>query len=315
MPFVIKIASNTAELDGVISIRKACLQSMSGTTQANLSLLDQYDLYPDTLQLLIQHESRIVGNFRCVEFNLEQAPLKELYDFSESYKNIQANAACLDLFVLDENLPRFEWIWQQALSTALQLLFRRHHQFAFAVIPEVCLSGLNKETLRIVDEAIQFRGSKWLPVIFDLVLFQKEFVQRINDREILRFQEVFYTILFEPGEILVVEGERGATSYLILEGEVQVVAAKNDPVLRLKTIGAGNMIGEIAMVTNEARTASILATKPTACIAMDRPDFMKSVAAQPNKSVDMFKIFAKRIQEINQRLIRGNETKENNESK
>lgn len=66
-------------------------------------------------------------------------------------------------------------------------------------------------------------------------------------------------VRFEPGEVLVRQGERGDDVMLIREGETVVVreeAAGERPIARL---GPGSLIGEIAVLTGSARTATVRA--------------------------------------------------------
>jgi CRP-like cAMP-binding protein len=118
----------------------------------------------------------------------------------------------------------------------------------------------------------------------------------------MRFQEVFYCSVFEAGEVIVAQGEKGSTAYLIEDGEVEVLIKGKDQLIPISTIGRGQLIGEIAMVTNEPRTASVISKTVTSCIAFDRSEFMRLLYSQPHRSLDIFKIFSKRLSESNRRL-------------
>ena len=99
-------------------------------------------------------------------------------------------------------------------------------------------------------------------------------------------------------------GEKGTTAILIESGEVEVLIDKDEQIIPIATIGKGNLIGEIGLVTNETRTASIMAKTPTSCIAFDRENFMDMMTRKPNLMLDMFKVFSKRLKASNNELTK-----------
>mmetsp|Transcript_18737 Transcript_18737/g.40326 ORF Transcript_18737/g.40326 Transcript_18737/m.40326 type:complete len:687 (-) Transcript_18737:311-2371(-) len=93
-------------------------------------------------------------------------------------------------------------------------------------------------------------------------------------------------LTFEAGSVIMKEGKRGQTFYIIKEGEVEICQKTfgEDP---LQTSGSylgtvvnrlekGDYFGERALITAEPRAASIRATETTSCYAFDRSDFPES---------------------------------------
>jgi len=64
---------------------------------------------------------------------------------------------------------------------------------------------------------------------------------------------------YAPGEALVRQGESGDDAFLIREGELDVVRATSDGEHVLARLGAGALIGEIAVLTGSGRTATVRA--------------------------------------------------------
>lgn len=78
----------------------------------------------------------------------------------------------------------------------------------------------------------------------------------------------------QAGEMLTREGEPGREMFIIKSG--QVVITKNTPQgepLILSYRGTGEFIGEIALINDQARTASIVAVKPTELLAISHDQF------------------------------------------
>jgi len=69
----------------------------------------------------------------------------------------------------------------------------------------------------------------------------------------------FATQVFEQGALIVAEGERAESAYVITEGRCQVRQQQRDRELVLREMGPGEVFGETALLTSGVRTASVVA--------------------------------------------------------
>ena len=76
-----------------------------------------------------------------------------------------------------------------------------------------------------------------------------------------------------PGEEVITQGDQGDLFYLIEEGEVEVF---EDGVFR-RNEGPGESFGEIALLREVPRTATVRTTAPTKLLALDRDQFIGAV--------------------------------------
>jgi len=72
-----------------------------------------------------------------------------------------------------------------------------------------------------------------------------------------------------PGDVLFRAGDPGRVLYVVAEGEVAVIA-EGPPRLEVARLGAGAFFGEIALVTEQPRSATIEARAATELLAIDR---------------------------------------------
>jgi NADH dehydrogenase len=87
---------------------------------------------------------------------------------------------------------------------------------------------------------------------------------------------------FEPGQVVFREGDRGDWLYVVTEGEVEVLRRAADggetPLRRMAT---GECFGEIALVSDAPRSATVRAVAPTNVLAVDRDAFQALFASLP----------------------------------
>ena len=80
-------------------------------------------------------------------------------------------------------------------------------------------------------------------------------------------------VRFEPGAFLIREGDAGEDYFLIDTGEVEVLQGER----RLRGLGPGHGVGEIALIHDVPRTASVRAVWPVEAFRMDREAFLEAV--------------------------------------
>lgn len=71
------------------------------------------------------------------------------------------------------------------------------------------------------------------------------------------------TRVFEAGESLMQAGDTAQEAYVITAGEVEVFRDTGGKQVRLGTLGPGDVVGEMALITNERRSATVVALKQT----------------------------------------------------
>ncbi len=83
---------------------------------------------------------------------------------------------------------------------------------------------------------------------------------------------------YEPGAIIIRQGEIGETFYVIESGRVQVSVAQDGEEKVVAERGPGEYVGEIALLLKVPRTATVRALTPTRVLALHKADFDRLVA-------------------------------------
>ena len=108
---------------------------------------------------------------------------------------------------------------------------------------------------------------------------------------------------FGPGELIVEEGHTGNGMYVIVSGNVEVVKALGTDSPRVVARrGSGEVFGEMALLGEWPRTASVRALDQVECLGIDRWVFLAQLERQPQVSIRMLQILAQRLRESDARF-------------
>lgn len=86
--------------------------------------------------------------------------------------------------------------------------------------------------------------------------------------------EQLQLITLGTGEVLFYEGDPGDALYVVVEGEVSV-SAEGPPRVEMARMGAGSFIGEVALMTDQPRSATVTATQDAELLRIDRRTLSK----------------------------------------
>ena len=104
-------------------------------------------------------------------------------------------------------------------------------------------------------------------------LAESHFFGVLSDVQIAQLAPLTRCLRFTTGEIVIKQGETGDCCFHIIEGAVEVVQLDEQGIERhLASLGKKELFGEMAVCTNEARTASIRATQETVLLEIERQD-------------------------------------------
>jgi len=109
---------------------------------------------------------------------------------------------------------------------------------------------------------------------------------------------------FKSGDMIVEEGRTGNGLYVVLSGRVEVV--KGIPAGRpqvVATLGPGEPFGEMALLGEWPRTASVRALEDTECLGMDRWVFMHQIRREPELALNMLQVLAERLAKTDERIV------------
>jgi CRP/FNR family transcriptional regulator, cyclic AMP receptor protein len=93
------------------------------------------------------------------------------------------------------------------------------------------------------------------------------------------------------GKTLTREGERGREFFVLLEGSADVRQKGN----RIRTMGEGDFLGEIALVTKLPRTATVTTTSPVRALVITDRDFSALLKRSPQIGQGVLEALGERL--------------------
>src|ERR1700730_8498227 len=127
--------------------------------------------------------------------------------------------------------------------------------------------------------------------------------QLLDDNERAELAAQLDFVEFAAGESIFNYGDPGGSIYVISSGEVEVFF-KNDTGERivLEVATRGDFFGELSMIDNGCRSASVVATQETQTFRLDRIDLEKFLAIRPTAAMDILTAMGRRQRETVERL-------------
>lgn len=109
---------------------------------------------------------------------------------------------------------------------------------------------------------------------------------------------------FGPGEVIFREGDPGDTLFVIASGMVKISRLTVDG--REKTLsylGPGEFFGEMALLDQEARSATVEALEETECLALNRLDFLRLMRTHSTIGIQVVQVLSKRLRDTNTQVM------------
>ena len=114
----------------------------------------------------------------------------------------------------------------------------------------------------VVRVGVDVERLRLIPIFADL---QPEALEAVANRFMLE--------RFAADEVVVRQGDPGDKLFLVSRGELAVIAEQPTP-RQVNTLGRGSFFGEMALVTNEPRTATVRTLAPTQLYSLSSEDFL-----------------------------------------
>ena len=136
------------------------------------------------------------------------------------------------------------------------------------------------------------------------VLKKVYFFQGLSDREIEKIQGVCHRISFPAGQVIFKEGSEADRFYILLEGSVEVWKNHELPerdLLALHT--GGHLFGEMALIDELPRSATVICREPCRLLYINRSDFQRTILEDSRIALSILRAVSDMVRQSNEYFV------------
>ncbi len=120
--------------------------------------------------------------------------------------------------------------------------------------------------------------------------------ENLKRRQLQNLARIFVERTCDEGEVIVPQGRDGYGFFVIASGAAKAVRQRSDgSEAVVNTFGPSDFFGELALLDNGPRTASVIATEPTHCLILPRENFLGALRRDGDLAVEILVELAKRF--------------------
>jgi len=130
-------------------------------------------------------------------------------------------------------------------------------------------------------------------------------LSRLTERQRARLARLATTRSFPAGVAIVRQGDTSMSLYVVLEGAVRVDhQVDGSGSVEVTQLGAGGAFGEMGLIEDMPRAATVTAVEPTTCALLAKWDFQNELRDDPEIALALLPVLTARIRELDARLAR-----------
>ena len=114
---------------------------------------------------------------------------------------------------------------------------------------------------------------------------------RCSNKELGEIAQITDEIDLPEGRVLTKEGASGREFFVLVEGNADVRRKRR----KVGTLGPGDFLGEIALVTKAPRTATVKTTSPVRALVVSEQNFRRLLERAPQVQIKVLEALAERV--------------------
>ena len=143
------------------------------------------------------------------------------------------------------------------------------------------------------------------PVAIEEVFARVPLLAHLSDRQRSRMASLTTTRLYDEGSIIVKQGDTSMALYVVLSGRATIdresEAGKS---VRVDEVEHGGFFGEMGLIEDLPRAATVTAEEPTECALLAKWDFQNELRTDPDIAFALLPVLGARIRELDDQLVR-----------
>ena len=298
MPINFCLAKTTEQIDSVFKLRHLVFAEQEKSLRAKTEgrLYDRFDAFPSTVQMMAQSKEQTIGAMRFSIDDTCGLPADEYFDFRALIPS-DAKIMHVGMFCVHRDF-RGEKITLGLILMASYYGISNKVTHVVAPINPSLAPMLRRIGFKVVGE--QFYDPHIdhdvLPLLLDTNDLRDFFVDFVKTNQLHDFIMDYQRWFCTAGETIVSAGDPGEEAFIIIEGTAEVKLPNCDQVIA--TLEAGEMFGELAIITDEKRSADVIAKTDVQMMVMTKEVFMQRFIEDSDKALTLMRMISKRNQNM-----------------
>jgi CRP/FNR family cyclic AMP-dependent transcriptional regulator len=118
----------------------------------------------------------------------------------------------------------------------------------------------------------------------------------LRERQLQALNKRFVSRRYGADDEIVTQGKGGAGLFILLSGAAEAVRMRRDGSKAVvNTFGPTDFFGELALLDDEPRTASVIATEDTVCLVLSQWEFFGALREDSDMSIEVLQELARRF--------------------
>lgn len=278
------------EVDDLITINAKRLTNV-GRSSVSAEVYGKYykkeNFVPKIVNKTNDQKQRLANivNKSFVFSNLEEKDLNTVLDAMEEKKFKLGESAINEgekgdlLYVVEKgeldctkkNLGYLKTYVEGESFGELALLYNAPRAATITPKTDCTLWALDRETFNhiVKDSAIKKREQ------YESFLKSMSILKDVNPYELSQICDALKTVNFNKGETIIKENDEGDKFFILVEGEAYAEKEFKNKIEKVMNYLPGNYFGELALIKNEPRAASVIASTKCKLISLDRKSFKR----------------------------------------
>jgi len=136
--------------------------------------------------------------------------------------------------------------------------------------------------------------------MYEDTLARVELLSSLDKKELQVLSKSCQERKYSAGSTLIKQGDTGVGLYVIISGHVKTTQAKNPDraEVDLGTYGPGNVLGEMALLDDLPRSATVTAVDDVTALLLPVWEFRATVRDHPEIALKLLSVLSKRLRKI-----------------
>ena len=294
----IKLAQTTEEIDGLFRLRHQVMVEEEAYMPAvpDRRLFDRFDTYPATGNVIAVVDGQVVGAIRVIEQSSAGTSAESYFDF-HPFLPEGARPAALGMLAVAREF--------RALPRLVFALNGMAYYYAVSRGMTHIMTPANPERreafLRTGHKIVapEFRdphsGLPVLPMILALDEMSDRFLAFVKRQRIRNWLESFHRQFHAAGETIVRRGDPGDFAFVVVDGDAVVLVHEGEADEQAFEIHPGELVGEVAILTDRPRTATVIARTDVDLMVLPRAALLEMVRTEPDLAEGLVRLLASRV--------------------